>query len=179
MDGSSGSGKNGASRRIRSICLLDVALLRRGASRPEGEIVGVDAVGVPRQAMRSAAFGCSGIITQRQHDAALKFGDSWRRWASLAGVAPHILTQRALRAGRISARRHGGKPRRRIWRRRASSVSADGPIRDMAPCRNAGHGRRIPAADGGKTRFGRRHCGSCEPLEPLADFGSLPKGRDD
>ena len=36
-----------------------------------------------------------GVLTRRQHDAALKFGDIWRRWASLAGVAPHILTQRS------------------------------------------------------------------------------------
>jgi len=36
----------------------------------------------------------AGTITQRQLNAALKFGTAWRKWASLAGIPPHVLTQR-------------------------------------------------------------------------------------
>jgi len=36
-----------------------------------------------------------GVITTRQHDAGKAFRAAWMRWASLAGVAPHEVTQRS------------------------------------------------------------------------------------
>ena len=79
---------------VRS-AVLDEAWLRRGASRgPEGEIVGVDAARRPEAGYVIGRLMLRGIITQRQHNAAMRFSTVWHRWASMAGVPPHVLTQR-------------------------------------------------------------------------------------
>lgn len=36
-----------------------------------------------------------GLIDQRQHDAGIAFRSAWMRWASLAGLPPHEVTQRS------------------------------------------------------------------------------------
>ena len=70
--------------------ILDITLLRRGS-----QWLGEDRARQPEAGYAIGRLWLLGVLTRRQHDAALKFGDIWRRWASLAGVAPHILTQRS------------------------------------------------------------------------------------
>lgn len=50
-----------------------------------------------------------GLIDRRQHDAGLAFRHAWQRWASLAGLPPHEMTQRT---GRMS-----GDVDEDIWQR--------------------------------------------------------------
>ena len=70
--------------------ILDWTLRRRISKR-----IDADKARQPEAGYAIGRLWLLGVLTRRQHDAALKFGDVWRRWASLAGLAPHILTQRS------------------------------------------------------------------------------------
>lgn len=78
-----------------SPAILVESLLQRGAKiRPDGSLDGVEMALRPEAGYVVGRLMLADTITLRQYNAVMRFAAAWRRWASLAGLTPHVLSQR-------------------------------------------------------------------------------------
>ena len=70
--------------------MIPVQALERRA-----DIVGIRNVMQPEAGYALGQCLLIGLISRSQHDAGIAFRQAWHRWASLAGLPPHEVTQRA------------------------------------------------------------------------------------
>lgn len=64
------------------------------ALRRRADLVGGENAYQPEAGYALGQLQLLGVITRRQHDAGLALRTAWMRWASIAGVPPHQISQR-------------------------------------------------------------------------------------
>ena len=76
------------------LAILEQTLIQRGAVRlSDGTLQGGE-IWIGAHGHVVGRLMLEGIITPRQYGAAQKLERVWRRWAALAGIPPHVITER-------------------------------------------------------------------------------------